>query len=44
MINLAVMLSLLSLIFKIQVGASSDGVYGSEGWEIGGLLERLLIL
>jgi hypothetical protein len=34
-INLAAMLSLLFLIFEGQVGASSDGVYGSEGWETG---------
>jgi hypothetical protein len=41
MINLAIMLSLLSLVFKIQVGASNDGVHGFESWEIGGLLGRL---
>jgi hypothetical protein len=33
MINLAVVLSLLSLVFEGQVGTSDDGVYGSEGWE-----------
>jgi hypothetical protein len=33
MINLAVMLSLLSLVFEGKVRASGDGVYGSEGWE-----------
>jgi hypothetical protein len=33
MINLAVVLSLLSLVFEGQVGAFGDGVYGSEGWE-----------
>jgi hypothetical protein len=26
-------LSLLSLVCEGQVGASGDGVYGSEGWE-----------
>jgi hypothetical protein len=31
MINLAVVLSLLSLVFEGQVGASSDCVYGSKG-------------
>jgi hypothetical protein len=41
-INLAIMVSLLSLVFKIQVGASGDGVYGSKGCEIGGLVGRLL--
>jgi hypothetical protein len=43
-IDLAIMLLLLSLVFKVQVGASNDGVYGSEGWEIGNLLGRLLVL
>jgi hypothetical protein len=33
MINLAVVLLLLSLIFEGRVGASGDGVYGSEGWK-----------
>jgi hypothetical protein len=33
MVNFAVVLSLLSLVFKGQVSASGDGVYGSEGWE-----------
>jgi hypothetical protein len=33
MINLVVVLSLLSLVFEGQVGASSDGVYGFEGWK-----------
>jgi hypothetical protein len=33
MVNLAVLLSLLSLVFEGQVRASSDGVYGSKGWE-----------
>jgi hypothetical protein len=44
MINLAIMCSLLSLVFKIQVGASCDIVYGSKGREIGGFLGRLLAL
>jgi hypothetical protein len=44
MVNMAIMLLLLSLVFKIQIGASSDGVYGSEGWKIGCLLGRLLVL
>jgi hypothetical protein len=44
MIDLVVVLSLLPLVLKIQVGASDDGVYSSEGWENGGLLERLLVL
>jgi hypothetical protein len=43
-INLVIVLSLLPLVFKIQVGASGDGVYGSEGWKIGCLLGRLLVL
>jgi hypothetical protein len=33
MINMAVMLLLLSLVFEGQVGASGGGMYGSEGWE-----------
>jgi hypothetical protein len=33
MINLVVVLSILSLVFKGQVGAFGDGVYGSEGWD-----------
>jgi hypothetical protein len=33
MINLLVVLSLLSLVFEGRVGATGDGVYGSEGWE-----------
>jgi hypothetical protein len=43
-IDLAIMLSLLPLIFEIHVGASGDGVYGSKGWEIDNLLDRLLVL
>jgi hypothetical protein len=35
MVNLAIVLSLLSLVLKGQVRASGDGVYGSEGWEDG---------
>jgi hypothetical protein len=35
MVNLAIVLSLLSLVLKGQVGASGVGVYGSEGWEAG---------
>jgi hypothetical protein len=38
MIDLTVVLSLLSFVFEIQVGASSDCMNGSEGWEIGVLL------
>jgi hypothetical protein len=44
MIDLAIALSLLPLILKTQAGTSGDDVYGSEGWEIGGLLGRLLVL
>jgi hypothetical protein len=39
-----IVLSLLPLVFETQVGTSGDGVYSSEGWEIGGLLGRLLVL
>jgi hypothetical protein len=44
MIDMAIVLSLLPLVFETQFGTSGDGVYSSEGWEIGGLLGRLLIL
>jgi hypothetical protein len=35
MVNFTIMLSLLSLVLKGQVGAFSGVVYGSEGWETG---------
>jgi hypothetical protein len=43
-IDMATVLSLLPLVLETRVGASEDGVYGSECWEIGGLLRRLLVL
>jgi hypothetical protein len=43
-IDVAVVLSFLPFIFKIQVGDSGDSMDSSEGWEIGALLQRLLIL
>jgi hypothetical protein len=33
--HLEIMLLLLSLVLKGQVGATDDGVYGFEGWETG---------
>jgi hypothetical protein len=42
MVILAVVLSLLSLVFEGQVKVSGYGVYGSEGWETSGLLRRIL--
>jgi hypothetical protein len=44
MIYLAIVLSSLPLVLETQVGASSDCVDDSEGWEIGALLGRFLIL
>jgi hypothetical protein len=44
MIYLAIILSSLPLVLKTQVGAFGDCVDGSEGWEIGALLERFLLL
>jgi hypothetical protein len=37
-IDLAIVLSFLSFVLEIQVGASSDCMDGSEGWEVGGWL------
>jgi hypothetical protein len=43
-IDLVIVLSSLPLVFKTQVGTSGDGVYSSEGWETGVLLEGFLIV
>jgi hypothetical protein len=40
-IDLAVVLSFMSFVFEILVGAFGDCVDGSKGWEIGALLGRL---
>jgi hypothetical protein len=37
-IDLAIVLSFLSFVLEIQVGASSDCMDGSEGWEVGAWL------
>jgi hypothetical protein len=44
MIDLMVVLSFLSFVFEIHVEPSSDCMNGSEGWEIGALLQGLLLL
>jgi hypothetical protein len=44
MIYLVIVVSSVPFILKIQVGASGDCVDGSEGWKIGVLLGRLLVL
>jgi hypothetical protein len=44
MIYLAIILSPLSFIHETQVGSFGDCVNGSEGWEIGALLGRFLVL
>jgi hypothetical protein len=44
MIFLVIVLSSLPLILKTQVRASCDCVDSSEGWEIGALLGRFLVL
>jgi hypothetical protein len=44
MIYLAIVVSSLSFVLKTQVVASGDCVDGFEGWEIGALMGRLLVL
>jgi hypothetical protein len=43
-IDLAVVLSFLSFVSEIHVGASSDFMDCSKGWEVGALLRGLLVL
>jgi hypothetical protein len=43
-IYLAIVVSSLFFVLETQVGASSDCVDGFEGWKIGALLGRLLVL
>jgi hypothetical protein len=43
-VNLAIVLSHLSLVLKIQFGASRDCVESSEGWEVVVLMRRLRLL
>jgi hypothetical protein len=42
MIDMVVVLSFLSFVFEIQVGAFGVCVDSSKGWKIGALLRRLL--
>jgi hypothetical protein len=44
MIFLMIVPSSLALILETQIGAFGDCVDGSEGWKIGALLGRFLIL
>jgi hypothetical protein len=44
MIYLVIVLSSMSLFLKTQVGTSGDCVDGFEGWEIGALMGRFLVL
>jgi hypothetical protein len=44
MIYLAIVLSPLSFILETQVGSSGDCMNGSEGWQIGALRGRFLVL
>jgi hypothetical protein len=44
MIYLAIVVLSLFFVLKTQVGASGDCVDGFEGWKIGALLGRLLVL
>jgi hypothetical protein len=43
-IYLAIVVSSLFFVLETQVGASGDCVDGSDGWNIGALLGRLLVL
>jgi hypothetical protein len=40
----AIVVLSLPFVLETQVGASGDCVDGSEGWEIGAFLGRLLVL
>jgi hypothetical protein len=44
MMYLVIVVSSVPFILKTQVGASGDCVDDSEGWKIGALLGRLLVL
>jgi hypothetical protein len=44
MIYFVMVVSSLFFVIESQFGAAGDCVDGSEGWEIGALLDRLLIL
>jgi hypothetical protein len=44
MVNLVVVFSLLSFVLEVHIGASSNCVDGSKGWEIVALLQRFWVL